>query len=200
MFQQTSTSKLIQCPICKELSEQPYLNYGAKACYSCRAFFRRAHQKTRTPAFVCKKGNNCEVNVRTRRQCQKCRYDLCLAAGMRPEFVMNDAQKRARFKTSPADEAEENGGAIVAAPGPKKAPKGGKREAKKRQRKESAKSSEASTSSSPSLDFTITFIDEKEGLNLEEASPHQTTAMVDASASTVTVSNEELKLLEELVI
>jgi hypothetical protein len=74
------------CPICGEVSEQPHqIHYGGVACFSCRAFFRRAHQKTRDPKFVCKKGGNCEVTVKNRRKCQKCRYDLCVNAGMRPE-------------------------------------------------------------------------------------------------------------------
>ncbi len=42
-----AAAPIIECPICGEVSEQPYKNYGTKACYSCRAFFRRAHQKTR---------------------------------------------------------------------------------------------------------------------------------------------------------
>ncbi len=32
------------------------------------------------------------------RQCQKCRYDRCLSAGMRPELVMSEEQKRVRFR------------------------------------------------------------------------------------------------------
>eukprot|EP00093_Oithona_nana_P006513 06513.XXX_290934_291176_1 [CDS] Oithona nana genome sequencing. len=73
------------CPICKDVSDQPQqLHYGGRACFSCRAFFRRAHQKTKHPDFFCKKGNACEVTVKTRRRCQKCRYVLALKAGMQP--------------------------------------------------------------------------------------------------------------------
>lgn len=100
-----SMDHVIKCPICGELSSQPYYNYGAKACYSCRQFFRRALQKTRTPNFVCKNrtdvggtGEPCQITVKNRRQCQKCRYDLCLKAGMKPEFVMTERQKSERFK------------------------------------------------------------------------------------------------------
>ena len=107
MSPQGSKRNMIVCPICGEISEQPYLNYGAKACYSCRAFFRRAHQKTRHPKFVCKganpapDGQGCHITLKTRRSCQKCRYDRCLKAGMKPDYVMTDEQKRNRFKSPP---------------------------------------------------------------------------------------------------
>lgn len=89
------------CPVCQERSEQPHqLHYGGIVCFSCRAFFRRAHQKTKNPDFKCKKRNQCEVTVKTRRKCQKCRYTLCLAVGMRPEAVLTDAQKKVRFRNT----------------------------------------------------------------------------------------------------
>ena len=31
------------CAVCGAVSEHFYLNYGAAACFSCRAFFRRAN-------------------------------------------------------------------------------------------------------------------------------------------------------------
>lgn len=92
---------ILSCPICQEYSEQPHqLHYGGIACFSCRAFFRRAHQKTKAPNFKCKKNNTCEVTVKTRRKCQKCRYNLCLAQGMKPEAVLTDDQKKVRFRNS----------------------------------------------------------------------------------------------------
>ena len=89
------------CPICKDVSDQPQqLHYGGRACFSCRAFFRRAHQKTKHPDFFCKKGNACEVTVKTRRRCQKCRYVLALKAGMQPEAVLTEDQKKVRFRNA----------------------------------------------------------------------------------------------------
>ena len=38
------------------------------------------------------------VNVRTRRKCQKCRYDICLSNGMDPYLVLTDDQITERFK------------------------------------------------------------------------------------------------------
>lgn len=89
------------CPVCKDYSETPHqLHYGGTACFSCRAFFRRAHQTTKEPDFKCKKTGKCEVTVKTRRKCQKCRYDLCLKIGMKPESVLTSDQKKKRFHNS----------------------------------------------------------------------------------------------------
>ncbi len=89
------------CPICSERSEQPHqIHYGGLACFSCKAFFRRAHQKTRHPEFECKKSGDCMVDTKSRRKCQKCRYERCLANGMNPDAVLNDDQKKIRFRHS----------------------------------------------------------------------------------------------------
>ena len=50
----------IICFVCKELAkpnQEHSLHYGGVVCLSCRAFFRRAHQKSRSPHFVCKNNN-----------------------------------------------------------------------------------------------------------------------------------------------
>ena len=89
------------CPVCKFSSDQVLqIHYGGPACFSCRAFFRRAHQKTKNPNFLCKRGNSCEVTVKTRRRCQKCRYELCLRNGMRPEAVLTQDQRKVRFRNA----------------------------------------------------------------------------------------------------
>ena len=43
------------CAVCSAVSEHFYLNYGAAACFSCRAFFRRANLNL-------KGGRNSEVS------------------------------------------------------------------------------------------------------------------------------------------
>ena len=98
------------CYICKETTVKEHcIHYGALACFSCRAFFRRSHQsmqdkgftpdgKRKLPEFVCKKSGKCNVTPKTRRRCQKCRYDLCIKAGMQPEAVMTEDQVKVRFR------------------------------------------------------------------------------------------------------
>ena len=46
----------------------PQIHYGGSACFSCRAFFRRAHQKKEVPDFK------------------------CLNVGIKPEAVLTDGQ------------------------------------------------------------------------------------------------------------
>jgi hypothetical protein len=92
---------LTRCFVCQDISKpgQEHLrNYGGIVCYSCRAFWRRSHQNSRNPKFICKKVNQCVLTVATRRSCQKCRYERCLVAGMRPEAVLDMEQKKIRFR------------------------------------------------------------------------------------------------------
>merc|ERR1712242_538645 len=95
------------CPICQWTSKEDHpICYGGQACLSCKAFFRRAHRDTKSPTFVCKKIDNCHINPKTRRSCQKCRYRLCLKAGMNPDLVLTSEQKKSRFKKSLRRKAE----------------------------------------------------------------------------------------------
>ena len=89
------------CYVCQELAkpgQEHIRNYGGIVCFSCRQFFRRAHQKTKQPNFNCTFGGNCTITVKSRRRCQKCRYDRCIFAGMVPAAVLTDEEKTVRFR------------------------------------------------------------------------------------------------------
>ena len=40
----------------------------------------------------------CDVSYKNRKKCQKCRYEACLIAGMDPNLVLTEEQKKARYK------------------------------------------------------------------------------------------------------
>ncbi|CAG2176448.1 unnamed protein product, partial [Oppiella nova] len=67
-------------------------NFGAITCVSCKAFFRRNAIKD----VVCYLEDKCVIEVKTRKLCKKCRFEKCLAAGMRKEFIQNKEQKELR--------------------------------------------------------------------------------------------------------
>lgn len=52
----------------------------------------------RTPTFKCKKKEMCLITTANRRRCQRCRYNRCLKAGMKPDSVLTDDQKKIRFR------------------------------------------------------------------------------------------------------
>eukprot|EP00095_Tigriopus_kingsejongensis_P006198 snap_masked-scaffold252_size238019-processed-gene-1.16 protein:Tk06198 transcript:snap_masked-scaffold252_size238019-processed-gene-1.16-mRNA-1 annotation:"vitamin d3 receptor b-like" len=86
------------CAVCQGPTETFHLNYGASTCFSCRAFFRRAIDRSRNPDFVCKKNGQCPITCQNRKSCRRCRYELCLKAGMKTGFVLDDTQKKVRFR------------------------------------------------------------------------------------------------------
>eukprot|EP00095_Tigriopus_kingsejongensis_P000488 snap_masked-scaffold233_size243130-processed-gene-1.8 protein:Tk00488 transcript:snap_masked-scaffold233_size243130-processed-gene-1.8-mRNA-1 annotation:"nuclear hormone receptor ftz-f1-like" len=84
------------CSVCLSKSENYHLNYGAPTCLSCRAFFRRA--VTGQKIQPCLMNRTCEISVQNRGDCRYCRYQKCMAVGMKPDQVMSETSKRARFK------------------------------------------------------------------------------------------------------
>lgn len=83
------------CKVCGERAGK-HNYYGGQVCPSCRAFFRRAVQSNGFEAFVCLKDKNCRINIRTRKSCQFCRFKKCLQAGMKPNWVLPEGQRRKR--------------------------------------------------------------------------------------------------------
>ena len=89
------------CAVCAVISDNHHIHYGALVCFSCRAFFRRAHSKVesgssdadgsgvKSPNYVCKKDGKCDIADKNRKKCQRCRYDKCISVGMDPKQVRN---------------------------------------------------------------------------------------------------------------
>ena len=102
LFQKTMAEALITiCPVCSDKNPKGHnKSYGAHVCSSCRAFFRRYHQKNEGSAINinCKKGDQCEITVQNRRSCQKCRYEKCIQCGMNPCAVMTLEERKAWFQ------------------------------------------------------------------------------------------------------
>ena len=69
-----------------------------QVCFNCRAFWRRAHKKTKTPNFACTRGDGCVITVANRRKCKKCRFRLCQEAGMTESAILTEEQKKLRFR------------------------------------------------------------------------------------------------------
>jgi hypothetical protein len=99
----TKRSKI--CAVCQCESETFHLNFGVSTCNSCRAFFRRSVQNTHflnsDGGFVnckCKNGARCKVSIDTRRSCRWCRFTACKEAGMVAEGVLQEEDKKRRFR------------------------------------------------------------------------------------------------------
>ena len=81
-----------KCKVCGEAAAR-HIHYGATTCFSCRAFFRRSIQNQSTKQYICRKGGNCMINLKTRKNCQKCRFDKCLNAGMKSSWVLSEEER-----------------------------------------------------------------------------------------------------------
>ena len=67
------------CSVCQEdiTGQAQQVHYGARACFSCRAFFRRAQGATRRPFRKCRgpaeEEGRCQIDPKNRRSCAACR-------------------------------------------------------------------------------------------------------------------------------
>nr|CAD2187581.1 unnamed protein product [Meloidogyne enterolobii] len=79
-----------KCSVCGDLSTG--LHYRV-----VKGFFRRVYQ--REPRFVCKSklpNQKCPISKTTRNDCQRCRLEKCLDAGMDPQLVLDEVHRRAK--------------------------------------------------------------------------------------------------------
>ncbi|VDI07097.1 retinoid X receptor alpha [Mytilus galloprovincialis] len=58
-------------------------HYSVFSCEGCKGFFKRTVQKFLS--YTCKGSGNCNVSKFTRNNCQACRFQKCLEAGMKKE-------------------------------------------------------------------------------------------------------------------
>lgn len=85
------------CKVCGERAGK-HSYYGGQVCPSCRAFFRRSVQSGYNSTYFCVKDGQCEVTLKTRKNCQYCRYKLCEEAGMKTTWVLTDEERKQKFE------------------------------------------------------------------------------------------------------
>uniref|UniRef100_A0A667XZG2 Retinoic acid receptor RXR n=1 Tax=Myripristis murdjan TaxID=586833 RepID=A0A667XZG2_9TELE len=71
------------CSICGDRSSGKH--YGVYSCEGCKGFFKRTVRKDLS--YTCRDNKDCLVDKRQRNRCQYCRYQKCLAMGMKREDV-----------------------------------------------------------------------------------------------------------------
>uniref|UniRef100_A0A3Q2Z7J2 Retinoic acid receptor RXR n=1 Tax=Hippocampus comes TaxID=109280 RepID=A0A3Q2Z7J2_HIPCM len=69
----------------------PGKHYGVYSCEGCKGFFKRTVRKDLT--YTCRDNKDCMVDKRQRNRCQYCRYQKCLAMGMKREAVQEERQR-----------------------------------------------------------------------------------------------------------
>ena len=70
---------------------------------------RRSIQNKTASTYVCRRAKNCEINLKTRKNCQFCRYSRCLTVGMKPTWVLSEEERQRRFRKN--RDKQEQGGA-----------------------------------------------------------------------------------------
>lgn len=61
------------------------------SCEGCKGFFKRTVRKDLS--YACREEKNCIIDKRQRNRCQYCRYQKCLAMGMKREAVQEERQR-----------------------------------------------------------------------------------------------------------
>lgn len=93
------------CSICGDRASGKH--YGVYSCEGCKGFFKRTVRKDLT--YACREDRNCIIDKRQRNRCQYCRYQKCLACGMKREAVQEERQRGTRAANARAGAG--NGGA-----------------------------------------------------------------------------------------
>lgn len=74
-------TSLLFCIVCGDKASGRH--YGVVSCEGCKGFFKRSVRKN--VKYTCLGSNRCIVNKTMRNRCQSCRWQKCLASGMKVE-------------------------------------------------------------------------------------------------------------------
>uniref|UniRef100_A0A7E5A283 Nuclear receptor domain-containing protein n=1 Tax=Panagrellus redivivus TaxID=6233 RepID=A0A7E5A283_PANRE len=69
------------CPICEDRVSG--YHYGLLTCESCKGFFKRTVQNKKQ--YQCTADRQCHVDKSNRKRCPHCRFQKCIARGMKVE-------------------------------------------------------------------------------------------------------------------
>ncbi|KAH7700848.1 hepatocyte nuclear factor 4-alpha isoform 1, partial [Aphelenchoides avenae] len=77
------------CQICEDRATG--IHYGATSCDGCKGFFRRTIRKKHI--YICRFSSSCIIDKDHRNTCRKCRFEKCIACGMRTEAVQKERDR-----------------------------------------------------------------------------------------------------------
>ncbi|PAV57867.1 hypothetical protein WR25_23812 isoform A [Diploscapter pachys] len=81
-------------------------HYGAIACNGCKGFFRRSVWQNLQ--YSCRFNKSCNIDKDHRNACRFCRFQKCLADGMKPEAIQNERDRIGSTKRRKRSLAEAN--------------------------------------------------------------------------------------------
>lgn len=70
-------------------------HYGVYSCEGCKGFFKRTVRKDLT--YTCRDNKDCVIDKRQRNRCQYCRYQKCLAMGMKREGTAHTVKDKVLY-------------------------------------------------------------------------------------------------------
>ncbi|XP_056894707.1 retinoic acid receptor RXR-gamma-B isoform X3 [Takifugu flavidus] len=103
-YQSTSPGGISKhiCSICGDRSSGKH--YGVYSCEGCKGFFKRTVRKDLT--YTCRDNKECLIDKRQRNRCQYCRYQKCLAMGMKREGVCSRSVQEERQRGKERGDSE----------------------------------------------------------------------------------------------
>ncbi|KAL3110064.1 hypothetical protein niasHT_015667 [Heterodera trifolii] len=103
--------------ICRVCGDKAYsYNFNVITCESCKAFFRRNANKEKE--IRCPFNEQCDINILSRRFCQRCRLQKCFNVGMKKEWIMSEEarlEKKQRIQENRERRAAAAAGGAMAA-------------------------------------------------------------------------------------